>query len=105
MPTETVVTPSTVKRIKISLHEANALGADFETCSLLSAKKINFKYLKTRRSGKYQATGRRSRVASTTVSYSGVPGSNFYPQNSYPEWQFSEFSTLPPGECRDSTFK
>jgi hypothetical protein len=34
-----------------------------------------------------------------------VPGSDLSPETGYPDWDFSWFSAVPPGKCRDSTFK
>jgi hypothetical protein len=34
-----------------------------------------------------------------------VPGSNLCPETGYPDWDFSWFSSVPPGECHDSILK
>jgi hypothetical protein len=47
----------------------------------------------------------RGRVINTPASYSVVPGSNFGPKTGYLDWDFLWFSSITPGECRDSTLK
>jgi hypothetical protein len=34
-----------------------------------------------------------------------IPGSNLGPETGYPHWRFSLISSVPPGECQDSTLK
>jgi hypothetical protein len=43
--------------------------------------------------------------ANTPASYSGDLGSYLGPETGYPNWGFWRLSSVPPGECRDSTFE
>jgi hypothetical protein len=49
-------------------------------------------------------TGRRGWVVSTPASYSGGPRFNSWSGAGYPDCGFFVFSSVPPGNCWDSTF-
>jgi hypothetical protein len=53
----------------------------------------------------YNQTERRGRVVSTPASYSNAPGSNIGQESGYPGWSSPWVSSVPPGECWDSTLR
>jgi hypothetical protein len=50
-----------------------------------------------------EQTERRCQVINNPALYSGILASNFDPKTGYPDRDFSWYSSVPPGSCRDKT--